>query len=145
MLLILDNYDSFTYNLVQYLEELGAETRTFRNDELTVDEAVELAPERVVISPGPATPEQAGISLALVERLSGSLPILPAMTRYMAMLPSRGDGPAPFGLRPSHSRELRCWLAPSGVPSISFFAYLEAYPWASWGRGVAVTGCGYML
>ncbi|MEE2873313.1 MAG: aminodeoxychorismate/anthranilate synthase component II [Candidatus Latescibacterota bacterium] len=76
MLLILDNYDSFTYNLVQYLEELGAETRTFRNDELTVDEAVALAPERVVISPGPATPEQAGISLALVERLSGSLPIL---------------------------------------------------------------------
>ena len=76
MLLVLDNYDSFTYNLVQYLEALGAETRTFRNDELTVDEAVALAPERVVISPGPATPEQAGISLALVERLSGSLPIL---------------------------------------------------------------------
>ena len=76
MLLVLDNYDSFTYNLVQYLEELGAETRTFRNDELTVDEAVALAPERVVISPGPATPKQAGISLALVERLGGSLPIL---------------------------------------------------------------------
>ena len=76
MLLVLDNYDSFTYNLVQYLEELGAETRTFRNDELTVDEAVALAPERVVISPGPATPEQAGISLALVERLGGSVPIL---------------------------------------------------------------------
>ncbi len=76
MLLVLDNYDSFTYNLVQYLEELGAETRTFRNDELTVDEAVALAPERVVISPGPATPEQAGVSLALVERLGGSLPIL---------------------------------------------------------------------
>ena len=76
MLLVLDNYDSFTYNLVQYLEELGAETRTFRNDELTVDEAVALAPERVVISPGPTTPEQAGISLALVERLGGSLPIL---------------------------------------------------------------------
>ena len=55
---------------------MGAETRTFRNDELTVDEAVALAPERVVISPGPATPEQAGISLALVERLGGSLPIL---------------------------------------------------------------------
>ena len=76
MLLVLDNYDSFTYNLVQYLEELGAETRTFRNDELTVDEAVALAPERVVISPGPATPGQAGVSLALVERLGGSLPIL---------------------------------------------------------------------
>ena len=76
MLLVLDNYDSFTYNLVQYLQELGIETRTYRNDELTVDEVVALAPERVVVSPGPGTPDQAGISLALVERLAGSMPIL---------------------------------------------------------------------
>jgi anthranilate synthase/aminodeoxychorismate synthase-like glutamine amidotransferase len=76
MLLVLDNYDSFTYNLVQYLEELGAETRTLRNDELTVDEAVALAPERIVISPGPGIPDRAGISLALVERLAGAVPIL---------------------------------------------------------------------
>ena len=72
MLLVLDNYDSFTYNLVQYLEDLGAETRTVRNDELTVDDAVALDPERVVISPGPGTPDRAGISLALIERLAGA-------------------------------------------------------------------------
>ena len=76
MLLVLDNYDSFTYNLVQYLEDLGAETRTVRNDELTVDEVVALKPERLVISPGPRTPDRAGISLALVERLAGVVPIL---------------------------------------------------------------------
>ena len=76
MLLVLDNYDSFTYNLVQYLEELGAATKTLRNDELTVDKAVALAPERIVISPGPGTPDRAGISLALVERLAGAVPML---------------------------------------------------------------------
>ena len=76
MLLLLDNYDSFTYNLVQYLQELGAETRVFRNDELTVDEAVDLAPDRIVVSPGPGVPDQAGISLELIARLAGSLPIL---------------------------------------------------------------------
>jgi anthranilate synthase/aminodeoxychorismate synthase-like glutamine amidotransferase len=76
MILVLDNYDSFTYNLVQYLQELGAETRTLRNDELTVDEVVSLKPERIVVSPGPRTPDLAGISLALVERLAGAIPIL---------------------------------------------------------------------
>ena len=76
MLLILDNYDSFTYNLVHYLEELGAATKVLRSDELTVAEAVALAPERVVISPGPRGPDQAGISCALVERLAGVIPIL---------------------------------------------------------------------
>ena len=76
MLLILDNYDSFTYNLVHYLEELGAATKVLRNDELTVAEAVALAPERVVVSPGPGGPDQAGISCALVERLAGVIPIL---------------------------------------------------------------------
>ena len=76
MLLILDNYDSFTYNLVHYLEELGAATEVWRNDELTVADAVALAPERVVISPGPCGPDQAGISRVLVERLAGAIPIL---------------------------------------------------------------------
>lgn len=76
MLLILDNYDSFTYNLVHYLEELGAATEVWRNDELTVADAVALAPERVVISPGPCGPDQAGISGVLVERLAGVIPIL---------------------------------------------------------------------
>lgn len=85
MLLILDNYDSFTYNLVHYLEELGAATKVLRNDELTVAEAVALAPERVVISPGPGGPDQAGISCALVERLAGVIPILGVCLGHQAI------------------------------------------------------------
>jgi anthranilate synthase/aminodeoxychorismate synthase-like glutamine amidotransferase len=76
MILVLDNYDSFTYNLVQYLGELGAKLDVRRNDQLTVDEVETLAPERVVISPGPCTPKEAGISVALIRRLAGKIPIL---------------------------------------------------------------------
>ena len=76
MLLMLDNYDSFTYNLVQYLQSLGAEVKVVRNDALTVDEIEKLAPERIVISPGPCTPNQAGVSLELIERLGRTTPIL---------------------------------------------------------------------
>ena len=76
MVLMIDNYDSFTYNLVQYLGELGADVRVFRNDKITVDEIATLAPERIVISPGPCTPNEAGISVETIVRLSGKLPIL---------------------------------------------------------------------
>jgi anthranilate synthase component II len=76
MLLMIDNYDSFTYNLVQYLGELGAEVRVVRNDELSVEQAMALAPERVVISPGPCTPTEAGISVPLILALAGRVPIL---------------------------------------------------------------------
>jgi anthranilate synthase component 2 len=76
MLLMIDNYDSFTYNLVQYLGELGADVRVVRNDEMRVDEVEALRPARIVISPGPCTPNEAGISVALVERLAGRVPIL---------------------------------------------------------------------
>jgi len=76
MLLMIDNYDSFTYNLVQYFGELGEDVRVVRNDELTVDEVARLAPGRIVISPGPCTPNEAGISLQLIERLAGRIPIL---------------------------------------------------------------------
>lgn len=76
MLLMLDNYDSFTFNLVQYLQALGAEVRVERNDALTVDEIEKLAPERIVISPGPCTPNEAGVSLQLIERLGARVPIL---------------------------------------------------------------------
>ncbi|UYZ84554.1 aminodeoxychorismate/anthranilate synthase component II [Entomomonas sp. E2T0] len=76
MLLMLDNYDSFTYNLVQYFGELGAEVKVLRNDETTVEEIAALQPERIVISPGPCTPNEAGISLAVIERFAGKLPIL---------------------------------------------------------------------
>ena len=76
MLLMLDNYDSFTYNLVQYLQSLGAEVKVVRNDALTVDEIQKLAPERIVISPGPCTPNEAGVSLEIIERLGPTTPIL---------------------------------------------------------------------
>ena len=76
MLLMIDNYDSFTYNLVQYLQALGAEVRVERNDALTVDEIEKLAPQRIVISPGPCTPNEAGVSMAVIERLGASTPIL---------------------------------------------------------------------
>lgn len=76
MLLLIDNYDSFTYNLVQYLGELGSDVRVERNDKLTVDEVRQLEPERIVISPGPCTPNEAGISVALIRELAGFVPIL---------------------------------------------------------------------
>jgi len=76
MLLMLDNYDSFTYNLVQYLQELGADVRVFRNDKITVEEIAALRPRRIVISPGPCSPAEAGISVELIQRLSGSIPML---------------------------------------------------------------------
>ena len=76
MLLMIDNYDSFTYNIVQYLGELGADVHVVRNDEITVDDIEALAPQRIVLSPGPCTPNEAGISMAVVQRWAGSLPIL---------------------------------------------------------------------
>jgi anthranilate synthase component 2 len=76
MILLLDNYDSFTYNLYQYLSELGADVLVKRNDELTVGDVAALAPEKIVISPGPCTPNEAGISVALIRELGGSVPIL---------------------------------------------------------------------
>ena len=76
MLLMIDNYDSFTFNLVQYLQVLGAEVQVVRNDAMTVDEIEKLAPQRIVISPGPCTPNEAGVSLEVIERLGPTTPIL---------------------------------------------------------------------
>ena len=76
MLLMIDNYDSFTYNVVQYLGELGAEVKVVRNDELTVAQIEALKPERIVVSPGPCTPNEAGISLEAIKHFAGKLPIL---------------------------------------------------------------------
>jgi anthranilate synthase component 2 len=76
MILMIDNYDSFTYNVVQYLGELKADVQVVRNDEITVDEIAGLAPEKIVISPGPCTPNEAGISVATIERFAGDIPIL---------------------------------------------------------------------
>jgi anthranilate synthase/aminodeoxychorismate synthase-like glutamine amidotransferase len=85
MLLLIDNYDSFTYNLAQYLGELGAEVRVERNDALSVDEVAALAPRRIVISPGPCTPNEAGISLELIARLAGKIPILGVCLGHQAI------------------------------------------------------------
>ena len=76
MLLLIDNYDSFTYNLYQYLGELGAQTRVVRNDEISVSEAMALRPQAIVISPGPGTPDEAGISIDLIKAAAGTVPLL---------------------------------------------------------------------
>ena len=76
MLVMIDNYDSFTYNLVQYLGELGADVRVYRNDAITVEEVERLKPERIVVSPGPCTPNEAGISVELIRKLGGKIPVL---------------------------------------------------------------------
>lgn len=76
MLLMIDNYDSFTYNVVQYFAELGADVRVYRNDEITLEQIEALQPERLVISPGPCSPDEAGISVAAIRHFAGKLPIL---------------------------------------------------------------------
>jgi len=85
MILVIDNYDSFTYNLVQYLGELGADLRVVRNDALSVDEVIALRPERLVISPGPGTPDDAGVSLDVIRRLGASTPILGVCLGHQAI------------------------------------------------------------
>jgi len=85
MLLVIDNYDSFTYNLVQYLGELGAEIRVHRNDAITVDEVARLHPSRIVISPGPGRPEDAGITTEVIRRLGPTTPILGVCLGHQAI------------------------------------------------------------
>ncbi|TMH69426.1 MAG: aminodeoxychorismate/anthranilate synthase component II [Betaproteobacteria bacterium] len=85
MLLMIDNYDSFTYNLVQYLGELGADVRVARNDAITLDEIDALAPAGIVISPGPCTPNEAGISVPLIRRFAGEIPILGVCLGHQAI------------------------------------------------------------
>ena len=76
MVLVIDNYDSFTYNLVQYLGELGATLEIYRNDQITIDQVINRTPDHIVISPGPCTPNEAGISVALIKRMAEHVPIL---------------------------------------------------------------------
>ena len=99
MLLMIDNYDSFTYNLVQYLGELGEEVKVARNDEIALDEIERLHPARIVISPGPCTPTEAGVSVPLVERFAGEIPILGVCLGHQSI------GQA-FGGRIVHASEL---------------------------------------
>ena len=84
-LLLIDNYDSFTYNLVQYLSELGAEVTVHRNDQITLDEIESLSPDRIVISPGPKTPRDAGICLDLISRFAGRMPLLGVCLGHQAI------------------------------------------------------------
>jgi para-aminobenzoate synthetase component 2 len=85
MILVIDNYDSFTYNLVQYLGELGEEINVHRNDEIDLDGIAKLAPDHILISPGPCTPNEAGISLALLDRFKGEIPIFGVCLGHQAM------------------------------------------------------------
>jgi anthranilate synthase component II len=99
MLLMIDNYDSFTYNLVQYLGELGEDVLVRRNDEVTLEEIEAMKPDRIVVSPGPCTPNEAGISVPLIERFAGEIPLLGVCLGHQSI------GQA-FGGRIVHAREL---------------------------------------
>jgi anthranilate synthase component 2 len=99
LLLMIDNYDSFTYNLVQYLGELGEDVKVVRNDEMSADEIERLAPARIVLSPGPCTPNEAGVSLDLIARFAGRVPILGVCLGHQAI------GQA-FGGRVIHAKTL---------------------------------------
>jgi anthranilate synthase component 2 len=99
MLLMIDNYDSFTYNLVQYLGELGQEVKVVRNDEMSVEQIEALKPERIVVSPGPCTPNEAGVSLGVIRELAGRVPILGVCLGHQAI------GQA-FGGRVVHAKTL---------------------------------------
>ncbi len=99
MLLMIDNYDSFTYNLVQYFGELGEEILVYRNDKISIQEIEDLAPKRIVVSPGPCTPNEAGISLDLIEHFKGTLPLLGVCLGHQSI------GQA-FGGRIVHAKEI---------------------------------------
>jgi anthranilate synthase component 2 len=99
MLLMIDNYDSFTYNLVQYFGELGAEVEVFRNDKITIDQIIDLDPDQIVISPGPCTPNEAGISVPAIQHFAGKKPILGVCLGHQSI------GQA-FGGKIVHAREI---------------------------------------
>ena len=103
MVLVIDNYDSFTYNLVQYLGELGAEVQVVRNDALTVEEVLRLAPERIVLSPGPCTPNEAGICVPLIRAAAGKIPILGVCLGHQAIGAAFG-GEIVRAMRPMHGK-----------------------------------------
>lgn len=90
MILMIDNYDSFTYNLVQYLGELGTQLTTFRNDKVTIEEIEKMNPEKIVISPGPCTPNEAGISLEVIRTFSGHIPILGVCLGHQSVVQAFG-------------------------------------------------------
>ena len=90
MLLMIDNYDSFTYNLVQYLAELGADVEVYRNDKITLDEIAAKKPQQLVVSPGPCTPNEAGISVAAIQRFAGDIPIFGVCLGHQSIIQAFG-------------------------------------------------------
>jgi anthranilate synthase/aminodeoxychorismate synthase-like glutamine amidotransferase len=106
MILVIDNYDSFTYNLVQYLGELGTQPLVRRNNEITLDEIAELRPERIVISPGPGRPEQAGITLDVVKRFGPTIPLLGVCLGHQAIGMAFG-GSVVRAIAPMHGKTSR--------------------------------------
>ena len=99
MLLMIDNYDSFTYNLVQYLGELGEDVRVYRNDEITIEEIAAMKPARIVVSPGPCSPAEAGISVAAIKEFAGTIPLLGVCLGHQSI-------GAAFGGEIVHARQL---------------------------------------
>jgi anthranilate synthase/aminodeoxychorismate synthase-like glutamine amidotransferase len=114
MLLLIDNYDSFTYNLYQYLAELGAEVHVARNDTITVEEAEALAPSHIVISPGPCTPREAGVSNAIVERLGPYVPLLGVCLGHQCIGEVYG-GRVVRAPEPVHGKTARIYHTGAGV------------------------------
>ena len=97
MLLLIDNYDSFTFNLYQYLAELGAQVEVYRNDQLSVEDALAMGPERIVVSPGPCTPDEAGISVDLIRAAAGKVPLLGVCLGHQAIGQAFGGQVVPAG------------------------------------------------
>jgi anthranilate synthase component 2 len=114
MLLMIDNYDSFTYNLVQYFGELGQDVKVLRNDAITVEEIARLAPDHLVISPGPCTPAQAGISLATIREFAGKIPLLGVCLGHQAIGEAFG-GRVVHAKRPMHGKVSPVYHIGAGV------------------------------
>jgi anthranilate synthase/aminodeoxychorismate synthase-like glutamine amidotransferase len=119
MVFVLDNYDSFTYNLVQYLGELGAEVEVYRNDQLTVEEVEALHPERILLSPGPCTPSEAGILVPLIRHMAGKAPILGVCLGHQAIGEAFGGrivrAPQPIHGKASRVKHDGCGIF-AGIP-----------------------------
>ncbi|AKP74627.1 Anthranilate synthase component II [Piscirickettsia salmonis] len=114
MLVVIDNYDSFTYNLVQYLAKLGADVRVFRNDQITLSELIALDPRHIVISPGPCTPNESGISLEVISYYTGKIPVLGVCLGHQALgqcLGARVE-PAPYVM---HGKTSEIWHTQQGL------------------------------
>ena len=135
-----DNYDSFTYNLAQYLGELGCEVEVHRNDKISVEEIVRRKPERIVISPGPCTPQEAGISIELIQRLAGQFPILGVCLGHQALGAAFG-GKIVRAPKLFHGKTSEIHHDGKGVfPEIAEAVYGHALPLADRGAEIAAEG-----